>query len=101
MGPRYTLYASEHDLALTSSQLLQGGKRLGFGGVDLYESFGLDSIDASEVTKEFFSLGHSYFGDKATVLGDLFYLIRYGLPPGRRPNLKLIAGHEAWQFQPD
>ena len=100
LGPRFTLYASQHDLALASSQFLQGGKRLGFGGADLYETFGLDSVDASAVTTEFFSLGHSYFGDKATVLGDLFFLIRYGLPPAKRPNLALIPGREAWRIQP-
>jgi esterase/lipase superfamily enzyme len=99
LGPRYTLYASKNDLALSSSQHLNGGKRLGFGGADIYESFGLDSIDASDVTKEFFSIGQSYFGDPASVLGDLFYLIRQGLPPGQRPNLKSIPGHTAWRIE--
>ena len=90
---------SDHDLALASSQFMQGGRRMGFGGTDLYESFGLDSIDASDVTSEFFSLGHSYFGDKATVLGDLFYLIRNGLPPEKRPNLHRIPGRGAWRIE--
>jgi esterase/lipase superfamily enzyme len=100
LGPRYTLYASKHDLALGSSQWLNGGKRMGFGGADLYESFGLDSVDASDVTKEFFSLGHSYFGDTKTVLGDLFYLIRHGLAPGQRPNIKAVPGRSTWRIQP-
>lgn len=89
-GPRYTLYASKHDLALQSSQFIQGGKRMGFGGEALYIKDGLDSVDASAVTNEFFSVNHSYFGDKTTVLSDLFFLIRQGRKPLDRPNLKSI-----------
>lgn len=97
-GPRFTLYASEHDLALGSSEFLHGGKRLGIGGDALYVSRGVDSIDASLVTKEFFALNHSYFGDKTAVLSDIFYLIRQSLPPDRRPNLKKGTGatETAW-----
>jgi esterase/lipase superfamily enzyme len=87
-GPRFTLYASEHDLALGSSEWLQGGKRLGFGGQALFVERGIDSVDASAVTKEFFSLNHSYFGDTTTVLADIFHLIRRRLPPAERPHLK-------------
>ena len=86
-GPRFTLYASEHDLALGSSEWLQGGKRLGFGGKDLFVERGIDSVDASAVTKEFFSLNHSYFGDTTTVLADIFHLVRRRMPPGERPHL--------------
>lgn len=87
-GPRFTLYASEHDLALGSSEWLQGGKRLGFGGKALFVERGIDSVDASAVTKEFFSLNHSYFGDTTTVLADIFHLVRRRMPPGERPHLK-------------
>ena len=87
-GPRFTLYASEHDLALGSSEWLQGGKRLGFGGKALFVEPGIDSVDASAVTKEFFSLNHAYFGDTTTVLADIFHLIRRRMPPGERPHLK-------------
>jgi esterase/lipase superfamily enzyme len=87
-GPRFTLYASEHDLALGSSELLQGGKRLGFGGKDLFVERGVDSVAPSAVSKEFFSLNHSYFGDTTTVLADIFHLIRRRLPPAERPHLQ-------------
>ena len=90
-GPRFTLYASEHDMALSSSEFLQGGKRLGFGGKALYVERDLDSVDASSVSKEFFSLNHAYFGDKTTVLSDIFYLIRRRLDPSQRPNLRPLA----------
>jgi esterase/lipase superfamily enzyme len=87
-GPRFTLYASEHDLALGTSEFLQGGNRLGMGGKALFVANGIDSIDASAVTKEFFALNHSYFGDKTVVLSDIFFLIRQALPPEKRPHLQ-------------
>jgi esterase/lipase superfamily enzyme len=99
-GPRFTLYASKGDLALQTATFLQGGKRLGFGGDALFVAQGMDSVDASAVTKEFFSLNHSYFGDKTNVLSDLFLLIRQGLEPARRPNLKrlTVPAGQAWTF---
>lgn len=98
-GPRVTLYASRHDLALQASQFVQGGARLGFGGPALYVQSGLDSVDASAATHEFFALNHSYFGDTSTVLADLFHLIRDGLPPSQRPNLRPLASPAgAWQL---
>jgi esterase/lipase superfamily enzyme len=87
-GPRFTLYASKHDLALGSSEWLQGGERLGFGGKALFVERGIDSVDASAVTKEFFSLNHSYFGDTTTVLADIFHLVRRRMAPAERPHLK-------------
>jgi len=101
-GPRFTLYASKHDLALASSEFVQGGQRLGFGGESLYVQAHLDSIDASAVTKEFFSLNHSYFGDTTTVMSDLYRLIRYRMPADRRPNLRLtrVRNHNAYVIVP-
>lgn len=101
-GPRFTLYASKNDLALASSEFLQGGRRLGFGGENLYVQPHLDSIDASAVTREFFSLNHSYFGDKTTVMSDLFHLIRNRLPAAKRPNLRptRVRDHPAFAIVP-
>lgn len=101
-GPRFTLYASANDLALGSSEFLQGGKRMGFGGEALFVDRNLDSIDASAVSKEFFGLNHSYFGDTTSVMADLYNLIRYRMPVGKRPNLLQIprAGIPAWAITP-
>ena len=98
-GPRFTLYASSKDLALHASQFVQGGKRLGFGGESLYVASGLDSVDASAVTREFFALNHSYFGDKRTVLADLFHVIR-SVVPEKRPHLRRVTvpAGEGWAF---
>jgi len=90
-GPRLTLYASSHDLALGSSEFLQGGNRLGMGGSTLYLDPDIDSVDASQVAREFFGLNHSYFGDKQTVLSDIFFLIRQGLGADKRPHLKRVG----------
>ena len=90
-GPRFTLYASEHDLLLASSELIHGGNRLGMGGKSLFVIKGIDSIDASAVAKEFFALNHSYFGDKTAVLSDVFFLIHQGLPPEKRPHLTALG----------
>lgn len=91
VGMRFTLYASDRDLALGTSEFLYGGPRLGMGGARLLELSGLESIDASAVTREFFGLNHSYFGDKQAVLSDLFYLLRGNLPAERRPHLQRLA----------
>lgn len=97
-GIPFTLYASRHDLALGASEFLQGGIRLGMGGKDILIKNGIDSVDASSVTKEFFALNHSYFGDKTGVLSDLFGVIRLGLPPIKRANLKPVgvAPRNSW-----
>lgn len=86
-GPRITLYASSHDLALGSSEFLHGGARLGTGGPALYLDPDIDSIDASMASREFFGLNHSYFGDTRTVLADIFFLIRQNLRVEKRPYL--------------
>ena len=82
--PRFTLYASGHDLPVALSAWLHGEKRLGSGGADTPVFSGLDSIDASALTREWFGLNHSYFGDNQTVLSDLFALIHQEVGPERR-----------------
>jgi esterase/lipase superfamily enzyme len=101
LGIQFTLYASKRDLALATSEFLHGGKRLGMGGPSLFLMRGIDSVDASAVTKEFFGLNHAYFGDKTAVLADIFYVIRGGMSPDKRPNLKQVRGPPlpAWAIQ--
>ena len=43
---------------------------------------GIDTIDASAIRQDI--LGHSYFGDSATVIKDLFLLLAQGLNPSAR-----------------
>jgi len=101
-APRFTLYASRQDVPVALSAWLHGEPRLGAGGPRIAVLPSLDSIDASAITKEWFGLSHSYFGDNATVMSDLFLVIHQGLEPGKRPRLEKAKGiqGEYWKFRP-
>lgn len=99
--PRFTLYASRQDVPITLSAWLHGEKRLGSGGSDIVVLPPLDSIDASSITREWFGLSHSYFGDNSTVMSDLFLVINQGVAPDKRPRLAKVKGSrgEYWEFK--
>ncbi|MEV0561471.1 alpha/beta hydrolase [Dactylosporangium sp. NPDC050588] len=95
----YTLYASSNDEALRASQMVQGYPRAGQAGPDILVVDGVDTIDASLL--ETGLMGHAYFGDRTSVLSDLFDLIRHGHPPAERFGLrgrKNRAGRDYWLF---
>jgi len=101
VGPRVTLYASDNDVALAASRMLRGGyRRLGEAGPTIAVLRGMDTVDASRVKTDF--LGHSYFGDSASVMSDLFYLIRNGAKPTDRFALRAAQSAEGayWEFKP-
>lgn len=99
--PRYTLYASNQDLPVAVSSWLHGERRLGSGGSSIAVFSGLDSIDASAITEEWFGLSHSYFGDNSTVMSDLFLVIHQGIEPAKRPRLSKASGAKGgyWEFK--
>jgi esterase/lipase superfamily enzyme len=101
-APRYTLYASERDLPVNLSNWLHGDQRLGNGGPNIAVFSGVDTIDATAITREFFGLNHAYFADSSTLLSDLFSLIHHGLPPGQRHRLKAEQSKQGryWLFVP-
>lgn len=99
VGVPFTLYASDRDRALQSSELLQGGARLGSGGKALVDIPWLEAVDASSATQEMFGLNHSYFGDKSAVLSDLFYVVRARMPADKRPHLKRLGAAAGWQWR--
>ncbi|MFD0987833.1 alpha/beta fold hydrolase [Methyloligella solikamskensis] len=70
---RATLYASSGDYALMASKSFAGYRRAGdtAGGITLAP--GVDTIDASATSTDF--VGHSYYADSVSVLGDLRDLI--------------------------
>jgi esterase/lipase superfamily enzyme len=79
---RVTLYASDRDLALKTSQAIHGAPRAGMAGSNIITWPGLDTIDMSGVEGDL--LGHSYFAADAGAIYDLFRLLWRGDPPPRR-----------------
>ena len=83
-GIPVTLYASDSDNALIASREVHQAPRAGDTGGGLVILEGMDTIDASGKKTDF--LGHSYYANSRTVVGDIFRLIR-GYPPEQRPGL--------------
>jgi esterase/lipase superfamily enzyme len=94
---RYTLYASSNDLALKASQKLARYPRAGQSSPTIVIIDGIDTIDASQLDTGLMS--HSYYGDRTTILSDLFSLIRNNLEPRKR--FGLTASNDGyWTFLP-
>ena len=83
--PHITLYASAEDEALKISKRANGFPRIGDTTNGVPVIAGIDVIDASGVTSDFFN--HTYFGDNATILSDIYDMIHADLPVGSRPML--------------
>jgi esterase/lipase superfamily enzyme len=99
---RVTLYASNNDYALRSSQLLHGAPRAGTAGDVIIKLPGLDSIDMSAVPADV--LGHAYFAANAGAIFDVFRLLWRGDPPPQRCGMsgRNAGGSLAiWVFHAD
>lgn len=79
-----TLYASSGDYALMASKTFAGYQRAGDTAEGVTIAPGVDTIDASAIRTDF--VGHSYYADSDSVLGDLRDLI-LGKPPEKRSRL--------------
>ena len=98
---RITLYASSRDRILGFSRAIHGGHpRAGESGANVVIAPGLDTVDVSLVDTGLD--GHSYYGDNRSVISDMFYLLRSGLPPKLRFGLyRMLAPlGEYWLFRP-
>lgn len=84
-----TLYASSKDWALTLSKTFNGYPRAGDSGGGLVVMPGIDTIEASDVDTDF--LGHSYFMQSTSIIGDIFDIIGRNVPPDERPRLKSVT----------
>ncbi|HEY3729839.1 MAG TPA: alpha/beta hydrolase [Steroidobacteraceae bacterium] len=82
VAQRVTLYASNNDLALRSSEIVNGAPRAGMAGVNIISLSGLDTIDMSAVPADV--LGHTYFAANSGAIYDLFRLLWRGDPPPNR-----------------
>jgi esterase/lipase superfamily enzyme len=99
---RVTLYASDSDLALMTSQKVHGAPRAGTAGSSIITRRGLDTIDMSSVKGDM--LGHSYFAADAGAIYDLFRLLWRGDPPPQRCGMSSQAGaarSTVWLFNVD
>ena len=88
-GSRLTLYASSRDYALVVANFLRSGlPRAGY--VDKDQPLvvdGVETIDVSAVNTSFLGgrlMGHSYFGARPAVLGDMWEVLKSGKRPGDR-----------------
>ncbi len=99
-GERITLYGSARDQALELSQTFHRYPRIGDFSDGVVVMPGIDLIDATAVDTSL--TGHSYYADGTSVLADLFYLLRFGLPPAERDRLEAVgpADEEYWRFVP-
>lgn len=96
-----TLYASSNDRALQAAQQLARYPRAGQSGDALVVVSGVDTIDATEL--ETGLMGHSYYGDRTSILADLYYIIHSGRPPAQRFGLRArqhASGLRYWVFAP-
>jgi esterase/lipase superfamily enzyme len=99
---RITLYASDNDYALRSSQFLHGAPRAGTAGDVIVKLAGVDSIDMSSVPAD--ALGHSYFAANAGAIFDIFRLLWRGDAPPQRcgmSNRKTTGTFAVWWFNAD
>jgi esterase/lipase superfamily enzyme len=87
---RITLYASDSDYALRSSQFFHDAPRAGIAGVSIIRASGLDTIDMSSVPADM--LGHNYFASNSGAIFDLFRLLWRGDPPPQRCGMSDRSG---------
>jgi esterase/lipase superfamily enzyme len=95
---RCTLYAASRDLALFASKLIYRHPRAGDTSHGTIGVRGVDTIDATNVDTPL--VGHSYFGDRRSVLADLYYLLVMGWGPDKRFGLSKVSTPfgEYWKF---
>lgn len=98
---RVTLYASDNDLALKTSQKIHGAPRAGLAGASIITLPWLDTIDMSAVEADM--LGHSYFAANAGAIYDLFRLWWRDEPPQQRCGMvdRENSRSRIWRFNVD
>jgi esterase/lipase superfamily enzyme len=102
VATRITLYASNSDLALQSSEILHDAPRAGLAGVNIISLPYIDTIDMSAVPAD--SLGHNYFAASSGAIYDLFRLFWRGDPPPKRCGMsdqKAGGALSVWLFNVD
>ncbi|MFJ5776398.1 alpha/beta hydrolase [Streptomyces sp. NPDC093094] len=95
-----TLYVSDRDRALAAARRLSDFPRAGQGGARVIVAPGLDTIDVTALGTDL--LGHSYVGNHAGVIADLYGLFRHGHRPAQRFGLVRTPHPDGdhWSFLP-
>lgn len=96
-GGRYSSYVSRSDRALLVSRILHQGQRIGYKNGEPFVVQGLETVDATGINTSLLGLGHSYFGDKRSVLKDLSLLIRENMGAKSR-GLRMSPNDSYWLF---
>jgi esterase/lipase superfamily enzyme len=94
-GNRVTLYASSNDEVLKASMRLHAFPRAGLSGDGLVVVPGVETVDVSAVDSSL--LGHRYYRDSGSIVGDLYTVLRNWLPAAQRRHLRAL-GEGARQF---
>jgi esterase/lipase superfamily enzyme len=99
IGAPVTLYASSTDRALRLSEWIHGGPRAGDAGDHLVLLKGIETVDVTNVDTDL--AGHSYVGDRRTVLSDLYDLIQSDKRASKRFGLSQQTrnGMDYWVFR--
>lgn len=91
VAARTTLYVSQRDLAVESSEWLHGFARVGL----LPPVFVTPGIDTVNVTNaDLTALGHGYVASARDVLQDMHDLIVHGAPPAKRFGLREVKSDD-------
>jgi len=101
VASRFTLYASDSDMAMAAARSVAGGyPRAGDSGSGIVVLPGMDTVDASAVRDDIF--GHEYFGESAPVLDDMRLLLTDGTGAAARPRMERRAhgGLIYWRLLP-
>lgn len=100
-----TLYVSSNDRALSASRAAHGEDRAGaIGAAGPLIVPGVDTIDVTALDTDYFTLGHSTYGERKTVLSDIAELLARGARP---PNVRMPIARAVqtvngtyWRYEP-
>lgn len=96
-----TLYANENDRALLLSQTINKQAPAGLGGTSRLTTRGVETVDVSEVDKQWFEINHSHGFDVQKVASDVSLVLRQHVKASTR-NLPsaMQDGITYWLIRP-
>ena len=100
IGARVTLYATENDVPLQTSQRVNRNERLGDASSEIFVEDGIETIVFSDVVT--FMNSHDAIVEIGNVQADLHYLLERRMGASERPNLEAIDTERGryWRASP-